>query len=66
MHAESMRSELVQKWTRQQLPMSDYTLGDIDLSLHCPLDNGRHAIQPMQSLGRLSLLPLETLTDVLL
>lgn len=62
----SITSELVEKWTRAKLPMLQYTLGDIDLSLCCPLDNGRHAIQPMQALGHLDLLPLETLTDVLL
>lgn len=46
--------------------MSDYTLGNIDLSLLCPLDNGRRAVQPMQPLGQLSLLPLEILAHVIL
>lgn len=45
--------------------MPDYTLGDIDLSLRSPLDNGRRAIQPEQSLGYLSFLPLEILTDMM-
>ncbi|KAL2020948.1 hypothetical protein VTK56DRAFT_7835 [Thermocarpiscus australiensis] len=66
MNAESITPELIQEWTRQQLRITDYTLGDIDLSPNCPLDNGRHAIQPMQPLGHLSTLPLEVLTNVLL
>ncbi|KAF2237039.1 hypothetical protein EV356DRAFT_442661 [Viridothelium virens] len=46
--------------------MPDHTLGDNDLIRTCPLDNGRHVVNPVRDLGRLSILPLEILTDIIL
>ena len=40
-------------------------LDDYGLSVHCPLDNGRHTLEPKCSIGALVVLPLEILFDVL-
>ncbi|KAI1107747.1 hypothetical protein F4804DRAFT_109132 [Jackrogersella minutella] len=66
MDANSITPELIEKWASQRINLVDYTLNNIDHSLHSSLDNGRHAIQPTESLGYLSILPLETLTNVIL
>jgi hypothetical protein len=66
MEEDSITPALIETWTRQRLPIPDYTLGDIDLSLHCPLDNDRHTFQPTYSLAQLSLLSLELVIDVIL
>ncbi|KAI1132348.1 hypothetical protein F5Y10DRAFT_231535 [Nemania abortiva] len=45
----------------------DRTLDDADLETRCPLDNARpHSTQPRYSVGQLDVLPLETITDILL
>ena len=45
--------------------LTDNTLEDNDLAQHCPLDNGRHRLDPKYNLGNLALLPPEILTAVL-
>lgn len=46
--------------------MRDNVLSDTDLTRACPLDNNRHILKPRLDLGRLSILPLELLTDAFL
>lgn len=53
------------EWTYPGHIQGDNTLDDSGLAFHCPLDNGRHKIEPKESLGRLDTLPLETLTNIL-
>ncbi|KAI9698312.1 MAG: hypothetical protein M1820_007474 [Bogoriella megaspora] len=66
MNLDFLIPEIVGNWTRQHPPTLDAILSDTDLTRKCPLDNGRHAVNPVQDLGRLSALPLEVLTDILL
>lgn len=61
-----MTPEIIERWTRRSLLMPDYTLGDVDFSLQCPLDNGRHTLHPEQDLGTLGRLPPEILITVVL
>lgn len=56
----------LQLYARRELRITDHTLDDADLETRCPLDNGRHSIQPRLSVGQLDMLPLEIVTDVLL
>jgi len=58
--------EVIEKWTLEGLLMPDYAVGDIDLSLRCPLDNSRHTLHPAQELGKLGRLPPEVLVNVVL
>jgi hypothetical protein len=43
---------------------TDHTLDENDLVRLCPLDNGRHQINPIHYLGVLDRLPLELLIDI--
>ncbi|KAH8589190.1 hypothetical protein B0O99DRAFT_692758 [Bisporella sp. PMI_857] len=54
-----------QGYACRKLRIVDYTLDDADLETRCLLDNGRHKIQPRNSVGQLDVLPLEIVTDVL-
>ena len=58
--------ELIQKWTCRTPPEPVNTLSDIDLSYHCPLDNGRHAFEPSQPAGGFSKLPVELVANIFL
>lgn len=44
----------------------DHTLDDARLGARCPLDYGRHHGQPTRRVGRLDVLPLELITQILL
>jgi len=55
----------VKFYCRQKLRIIDYTLDDAGLDTRCPLDNGRHVIQPKQSVGQLDRLPVELIDHVL-
>lgn len=46
--------------------LKDHTLDDIDLERFCPLDIGRHCLEPKTDLGLLDSLPLEILSDILI
>lgn len=46
--------------------LPDGTLGDKDLEKNCPLDNGKHDLNPQHGLGLLDDLPLELVREVLL
>ncbi|CZT21520.1 uncharacterized protein RCC_07383 [Ramularia collo-cygni] len=45
--------------------LTDHTLDDNDLERNCPLDLGRHHVQPRHDLGALDGLPLEILSAIL-
>lgn len=45
--------------------LKDYTLDDNELERNCPLDLGRHNVDPQNSLGLLDELPLEIISDIL-
>ncbi len=53
-----------------ELRINDHTLDDAHLEIQSPLDNGRHPtpseLLPLHPVGRLGLLPLELLSDILL
>lgn len=53
-----------------ELRISDHTLDDAHLETRCPLDNGRHTTPSQHSVrqpvGRLDLLPLELVSEILL
>ncbi|KAI0837090.1 hypothetical protein F5Y06DRAFT_271969 [Hypoxylon sp. FL0890] len=66
MDTTHLNPDQFQLYTRRKLNIVDRTLDDADLETRCPLDNGRHSIQPRQSLGQLDALPLELLTEVLI
>ncbi|KAM3423853.1 hypothetical protein BST61_g1250 [Cercospora zeina] len=46
--------------------LKDYTLDENELERTCPLDLGRHHVDPQHDLGALNGLPLEILDDVLI
>ncbi|KAI2781423.1 hypothetical protein F4815DRAFT_78467 [Daldinia loculata] len=66
MDVKSITPELIKKWTCQRLAMLAHTLSDIDRFFYRSPNNSQHTIQPTESLGYLSVLPLETLTGVVL
>ncbi|KAI1459921.1 hypothetical protein F4805DRAFT_36205 [Annulohypoxylon moriforme] len=44
----------------------DHTLDDSDFEFRCRLDNGRHLVQPKESLGQLDILPPELISQIFL
>ena len=55
----------LQEWTTPRLRMKDNALNDNHLVQRCPLDNGRHTLEPRFDLGRLDGIPPELLYLVL-
>ncbi|WPG97946.1 Hypothetical protein R9X50_00072900 [Acrodontium crateriforme] len=56
----------IDEYTYRDLRIVDYTLDDAQLATRCPLDNGRHQHQPRHSAGRVDLLSLELIAEILL
>lgn len=65
MTAGNSDDDQLRERTFRKLSILDYTLDEAELTTQCPLDNGRHAVQPRYLLGRLDSLPGELLDEVL-
>jgi len=61
----SLSETKLETLTYSHTNMKDYTLDDNELDEHCPLDIGRHNLDPACNLGSLDLLPPELLNAVL-
>ncbi|KAI1378882.1 hypothetical protein F4677DRAFT_412309 [Hypoxylon crocopeplum] len=67
MDATNLNPSLLELYTYDKIPGLNDTLDVVvDLETLIPLDNGRHSIQPRQSLGQLDILPNEVTSDILL
>ncbi|KAI0203373.1 hypothetical protein F4808DRAFT_42005 [Astrocystis sublimbata] len=56
----------LQEHTYRKSRIVDFTLDDADLETRCPLDNARHAFQPLHGVSQLDKLPLEIITEILI
>ncbi|KAI1392960.1 uncharacterized protein F4822DRAFT_392679 [Hypoxylon trugodes] len=62
----NLEPDQLEKYVCRTLEIVDYTLDDAELERRCPLDHGRHIVQPRESLGQLDTLPYELVADILL
>ncbi|KAK3337776.1 hypothetical protein B0T19DRAFT_82409 [Cercophora scortea] len=65
MDAHNLSLDDVKHHFRQKIRILDHTLDDAQLEARCPLDNGRHILQPKTRVGQLDRLPIELINQVL-
>ena len=65
MTAEDSNDGQLRGWAYRKLSILDYTLDEAELTTQCPLDNGRHSVQPRDLVGQLDSLPGELLDEIL-
>lgn len=65
MTAGDSDDDQLRELTYRKLSVLDYTLDEAELTTQCPLDNGRHTVQPRHLVGQLDSLPGELLDEIL-